>query len=377
MSETPRQALGKAKRIVVKLGTAVVTGPDGAVNRALLERLAQEITEWRRAGKQILLITSGAVRTGLARLGLAADTRDLRLRQAAASVGQIEVIAAYREVFARFGQPVAQVLLTQADISDPRRYLHLRNTLSTLLTQGALPVINENDPVSIEGVAIGENDRLAALVAAKVDADLLVLLSDVDGFFTADPRLDAQARLIDTVTSITRDLERQARESGSGVGRGGMQAKLQAAKAAMNSGVYMVVCRGSAPQPLTRILEGEALGTLFVPRPGRLRSRKQRIGFALTPRGRLTVDEGAKRALLERGSSLLPVGIEFVSGQFRPGDVVSVVDGADTEIARGLVNYSADEVRKIRRCRSSEIEARLGRCPFDEVIHRDNLVLLQ
>jgi glutamate 5-kinase len=377
LDETPRQALRKAARIVVKLGTNVVAAPDGALNRPALASLAQEIVERRRAGRQILLITSGAVRTGLARLGLPGDTQDVPTRQAAASVGQIELISYYREVFARFEQPVAQVLLTQADIADPRRYLHLRNTLSTLLAQGALPIVNENDPVSIDGVAIGENDRLAALVAAKVDADLLVLLSDVDGLFTGDPRTDPDAELIDSVTSITRDIERYARESAGGVGRGGMPAKLHAAKAAMNAGVYMVIARGSAPRAVTRILEGEAVGTLFVPRPGKLRSRKHRIGFAHTPKGRLVVDDGAKKALLERGSSLLPVGIEFVSGQFRQGDLVSVMDSADSEIARGLANYSADEVRKIRRCHTGEIQSRLGYHPFDEVIHRDNLVLLQ
>lgn len=400
MEQTPRQALREAKRIVVKLGTNVVTTAQGELNRPLLEGLAQEIVERRRAGKQILLITSGAVRTGLARLGLPGDTEDVPTRQAAASVGQIELIAAYREIFARLDQPVAQVLLIQADISDPRRYLHLRNTLSTLLAQAALPIINENDPVSIQGVAIGENDRLAALVAAKMDAELLLLLSDVDGLFTGDPRQDPTATLIESVTSITRDIERYARESSGGpstgsesplpgrqgpsraesrggFGRGGMVAKIQAAKAAMNAGVYMVIARGTAPGALTRILNGEAAGTLFVPRPGKLRSRKHRIGFAFTPKGRLVVDEGARKALLERGSSLLPVGIEHVAGQFRPGDVVSVVDSNDTEIARGLVNYGADEVRKIRRCRTSEIEARLGYCAFDEVIHRDNLVLLE
>jgi len=377
VEDTPRQALRSAARIVVKLGTNVVATPDGAINRAVLASLAQEIVERRRAGKQILLITSGAVRSGLARLGLPGATEDFPTRQAAASVGQIELIAYYREVFARFDQPVAQVLLTQADIADPRRYLHLRNTLSTLLAKGALPIINENDPVSIEGVAIGENDRLAALVAAKMDADLLVLLSDVDGLFTGDPRSDRSAELIGSVASITRDIERVAQESVGGAGRGGMTAKIHAAKAAMNAGVYMVIARGASERPLTRILEGEAVGTLFVPRPGKLRSRKHRIGFVQTPKGRLVVDDGARRALLERGSSLLAVGIEFVSGQFRQGDVVSVVDSSEAEIARGLVNYSADDVRKIRRCRTSEIEARLGRCPFDEVIHRDNLVLLE
>ncbi|UCH35283.1 MAG: glutamate 5-kinase [Armatimonadota bacterium] len=376
MDEIPRQALGRATRIVVKLGTNVVTTAEGAINRPLLAGLAQQIVALRQAGKQVLVITSGAARTGLAHLGLPSDTEDVPTRQAAASVGQIELVGCYREIFARFKQPVAQVLLTQADITDPRRYLHLRNTLSTLLARGALPILNENDPVSIQGVAIGENDRLAAIVAARMDAELLVLLSDVDGLFTGDPRTEAEASLIDTVTSLTREVERHARESGSGFGRGGMVAKLQAAKAAMNAGVYMVICRGSAPDALTRVLAGDAVGTLFVPRPGKLRSRKQRIGFAVTPKGHLVIDDGAKKALVERGSSLLAVGIEHVSGQFRQGDVVSVVDSSDVEIARGLVNYRAEDVRKIRRCRTSEIEARLGHRPFDEVIHRDNLVLL-
>lgn len=377
MSDTPRQALTTASRIVVKLGSNVVAAADGSINRAVLQQLAGEIVERRRAGKQILLITSGAVRTGLARLGLFGPTKDLPTRQAAASVGQIELTSFYREVFARFEQPVAQILLTQADIADPRRYLNLRNTLSTLLAQGALPIINENDPVSIQGVAIGENDRLAALVAAKVDADLLVLLSDVDGLFTGDPRCDAGAELISTVTSITRDIEGIAHESTNGVGRGGMTAKIHAAKAAMNAGVYMVIARGAAPRVLTDILAGATVGTLFVPRAAKLGSRKHRIGFAHLPKGRLIVDDGAKRALCERGSSLLAVGIEHVSGQFRQGDVVSVLDATENEIARGLVNYSAEDVRKIRRCRTSEIESRLGSRPFDEVIHRDNLVLLQ
>ena len=198
MHDTPRQALRQAARIVVKLGTNVVTTPQGQINRPVLEGLAQEIVERRRAGTQLLVITSGAVRTGLARLGLPADTEEVPTRQAAASVGQIELTAAYREMFGRFDQPVAQILLTQADITDPGRYLHLRNTLSTLLAQAALPIINENDPVSIQGVAIGENDRLAALVAAKMDAELLVLLSDVDGLFTSDPHTDPEARPIST-----------------------------------------------------------------------------------------------------------------------------------------------------------------------------------
>ena len=372
--EANRKVLTTARRLVIKLGSNVVAKPNGKINAALIRRLAGEIAALNADGKEIILISSGAVRVGSARLGRPARPDDLPARQAAATVGQSELVAAYRSAFARHELPLGQILLTQADIADARRYLHLRNTLSTLRDLGVVPLLNENDPVGIRGVEIGENDRLAALVAAKVEADLVVLLSDVEGFFTSDPRQDPTAELIHEVTRLTPQLRDRATGPGSG-GRGGMRSKLDAARAAMKSGVYLVIVRGSLQNALGRVLAGEEIGTLFVPEAAKLRSRKRWLGFAFTPKGRVIVDDGARRALMERGSSLLPAGVREVGGEFRQGDAVSVVARGE-EIARGLVNYSSDEVRAMRGCHSSEIAERIGYRNFDEVIHRDNLVVL-
>jgi glutamate 5-kinase len=287
------------------------------------------------------------------------------------------LIACFREAMAAHGIPIAQVLVTQADIADSRRHLHLRNLLFGLLREHhAVPVLNENDPVSGRGLEIGENDRLAALIAARVDADLLVVLSDVEGFFTSDPRADPTATLIPEVTQITHEIARLARDTSTDAGTGGMQAKLEAARTAAKSGIFMIVAKGSMPDVLLRVASGEPVGTLFVPGPTRLRLRKRWIAFARRPAGFLVVDDGAARALVERGSSLLPVGVIEVGGDFRRGDTVSVRDFAGKEIARGLVNFSADETRKIRRKKSPEVEGVLGSKQFEEVIHRDNLVVL-
>jgi glutamate 5-kinase len=366
-----------ARRLVVKLGTAVVTLADGEINRHLLATLAQQMSELARQGKEVVVITSGAVRVGLARLGLDPAQASLPVRQAAASVGQTELVAAYQEAFSASGQRIGQILVTQADLSDSRRYLHLRNALFALLHHhGVIPVMNENDPVSPKGAEIGENDRLAAAIAARIDADLLVLLSDVEGLFTADPHLDPAAQLIEEVAELTPELLRRARDSISDASRGGMKAKLEAARAAMSSGLNMVIARGDRENVLLRITRGERVGTLFVSGPSKLTGRKRWIGFALQAKGGVVVDDGAKRALVQRGSSLLPAGVSEVLGEFRQGDAVSVFDQDRNEIARGLANYSSQEVRLLRGSRTSEIESKLGRRQFDEVIHRDNLVIL-
>jgi len=362
----------------------VVTTERGDVDRARIEDICAQVAELHRSGKQVIIITSGAIRAGLHRLGShltkgnqAAKAHGLPLRQAAAAVGQSELIACFRDSLAARGIATAQVLITQSEIADPRRHLHLRNLLFGLLGEHrAIPVLNENDPVSARGLEIGENDRLAALVAARVDADLLVLLSDVEGFFTSDPRTDPEAKLIPVVAQITPEIARLARDTSTDAGTGGMQAKLEAARTAAKSGILMVVAKGSERRVLLRIAGGEAVGTLFVPGSTRIRLRKRWIAFARRPAGYLVVDAGAARALVERGSSLLPVGVVEVGGDFRRGDTVSVRDLAAKEIARGLVNFSAEQVRKIRRMKSNEIESVLGARHFDEVIHRDNLVVL-
>ncbi len=375
-----RTQLKDASRIVIKLGSKVVTTAEGAVDEAHLAHLAEQIVALHRAGKQVVLVTSGAIRTGRHSLGILDQSLDLPARQATAAVGQIELMWRYREIFGRFGQPIAQVLLTQAEFADYRRYLHLRNTLGTLLTEyHVIPVLNENDSVSAEGVQIGENDRLAAVVASKLDADLLLSLSDVAGCFSGDPHHDPHAKLIPVVREITHEMQESARDSAGPAGRGGMRTKVESAKLAMSAGVIMVIANGREPSVIHRIMAGEDIGTIFLPKPAKMRSRKRWIGFARVPKGKLLVDAGAAAAVLTAGKSLLPVGVVGVEGDFQSGDMVSVVmdeNGVSREIARGLVNYAADDLRKIQQCKSKEIVKRLGHRDFDEAIHRDNLVVL-
>ena len=378
--QADRSQLGDASRIVIKLGSRVVTTAEGLVDEAHLGHLAEQVVELTRAGKQIVLVTSGAIRAGRHRLEITDQSLDLPARQAAAAVGQIELMWRYREIFGQFGQPIAQVLLTQAELSDFRRYLHLRNTLSTLLGEyHVIPVLNENDSVSAEGVQIGENDRLAAVVASKLDADLLLSLSDVAGYYDGDPKRTKDATLISLVTEITPEMEKQAADTAGVAGRGGMRTKVEAAKLAMNAGVVMVIAAGREPDVIRRIMAGEEVGTIFVPKAAKMRSRKRWIAYAAVPKGTIIVDDGAAKALLQAGKSLLPVGVVSVEGDFEAGDMVSVrtADGGDRrEIARGLVNYGSEDLKRIQGCKSKDIHRLLGHRDFDEAIHRDNLVVL-
>jgi len=380
VQQPDRSQLAHASRLVIKLGSLVVTTPDGDVDQDQLSHLAEQVVELTRADKQVVLVTSGAIRAGKTHLQLRGEHLDLPSRQAAAAVGQIELMWRYREIFGRFGQPIAQVLLTQLELSDFRRYLHLRNTLTTLLTEyQVIPVLNENDSVSADGVQIGENDRLAAVVASKIEADLLLSLSDVPGYYDGDPNRDPRAKLIPVVEEITPEMEQAAAHSAGLAGRGGMRTKIESAKLAMNAGVIMVIAHGREPNVIRRIMAGEQIGTIFLPKTAKMRARKRWIAYAAVPKGKLLVDRGAAQALLESGKSLLPVGITAVEGDFEAGDMVSVVlpeEAGEREIARGLVNYDSRDLRRIQGCRSKDIPKRLGHRDFDEAIHRDNLVLL-
>jgi glutamate 5-kinase len=282
----------------------------------------------------------------------------------------------YEAAFKRHDVPVGQVLLTAQDISDRVRYLNARNTLCTLLELSVLPIVNENDTVAVEEIKVGDNDNLSALVASLIDADLLVLLTDVDGLYTADPAVSADARKLDTVEAITDDITRLVWDRSEHVSVGGMATKLEAAQKAAASGIPMVIASGREEGVLGRLLAGEAVGTYFAPRADRLAARKRWIAFAVPPQGRLTVDEGALRALRDEGRSLLPSGVVAVDGDFAAGEVVAVVGQADgRELGRGLVNFDAGELRKIRGAQTRQIEERLGYRSVDEVIHRDNLVV--
>ncbi|HEX6081312.1 MAG TPA: glutamate 5-kinase [Methylomirabilota bacterium] len=371
-----RRPLSRVRRVVVKVGSGLVTTPGEGPSSEHIERIAADLAALVHERREVALVTSGAIATGVARLGLTARPRSIPEKQAAAAVGQSALMWEYEQAFKKHGIAVGQVLLTGQDIADRSRYLNARNTLLALLEFGVLPVINENDTVAVDEIKVGDNDNLAALVAHLIDADLLVLLTDVDGLYTGDPRQDPSARRLETVEAITDEIQRMVYDASARVSVGGMATKLQAGQKAGTSGIPMVIASGREAGVLPRLLKGEPIGTYFQPRDDRLAARKRWIAFAVPPQGRLAVDAGAKKALTERGKSLLPSGVVAVEGQFRAGDVVALTLADGREFARGLVSYDADEVRRIQGAKTADIARRLGYEGVDEVVHRDNLVIL-
>jgi len=368
--------LTKARRIVVKVGSALlVDGETGRVNRAWLETLVEDLLRLRKRGQRVILVSSGAIALGRRRLGLKHGVLRLEESQAAAAVGQIRLAHAYKELLEGCDVTVAQVLLTLEDSERRRRYLNARATLESLLALGALPVINENDTVATAEIRYGDNDRLAARVAQMVGADCLVLLSDVEGLYSADPNREPGARFIHEVPQITPEIEAMAGRSASQVGSGGMTAKIAAARIAVAAGCHMCIAAGAHRHPLRRIEEG-ADCTWFVPSATPAAARKQWIAGTLRPAGALTIDAGALRALLE-GRSLLPAGVTGARGRFDRGDTVSVLAADGAEIARGMVAYSDVDAARIMGRKSSEIADILGFRGRDEMIHRDDLVLMR
>ncbi len=366
--------LAKARRVVVKIGSALlVEGSTGRVNRAWLETLVADVAVMRERGQEVVIVSSGAIALGRRQLGLPKGKLQLDESQAAAAVGQIRLAHAWKEVLEAHGFTVAQVLLTLGDTEERKRYLNARNTLTTLLKLGSIPVINENDTVATAEIRYGDNDRLAARVAQMASADCLVLLSDVDGLYTADPSKDANAKFIPEVPRITPEIEAMAGGSASDVGSGGMATKVLAAKIAVPAGCHMCVTIGHEPHPLKRI-EGGARCTWFVADASPVTVRKQWIAGMLKPAGTLHVDAGAVKAL-RAGKSLLPAGVTKVEGRFDRGDAVVVRDPDGLEIARGLSAYSGEDARRIRGRRSQELEGLLGYRGRDEIIHRDDLVI--
>ncbi|MBI4611969.1 MAG: glutamate 5-kinase [Candidatus Rokubacteria bacterium] len=371
-----RKLLAKARRLVVKVGSGLIATPGAGLDAARIGRLADDLARIVAGRREVVLVSSGAIAAGMTRLGFAERPRSIPEKQAAAAVGQSALMWHYEQAFARHDLKVAQVLLTQEDISHRARYLNARNTLLTLLGFGVLPVVNENDTVAVEEIKVGDNDNLAALVSHLVDADLLVLLTDVDGLYTGDPRRDPSARKLEVVEALTDEVQHLAQDAEGALSVGGMSTKLQAAQKAMASGIPMVIASGHEPLTIERLLGGAPVGTVFVPKADRLGARKRWLAFAVPPQGRLTVDAGAKRALAERGKSLLPSGVVEVEGEFQAGEVVVLATADGKEFARGLTNYDAEELRRIRGARTTAIEGILGYKRWDEVIHRDNLVVL-
>jgi glutamate 5-kinase len=373
-SSASAQPLQQARRVVIKVGSALLAdAATGTVKRDWLQTLAADIAELRRRGQEVILVSSGAIALGRRHLAFPAGRLKLDEKQAAAAVGQISLAHAWTEVLGRHDLTVAQILLTPGDTEQRRRYLNARNTMRTLLKLGAIPVINENDTVATAEIRYGDNDRLAARVAQMISADCLILLSDVDGLYTADPTRDPNAQFIPEIRVITPDIERVAGGSSSAVGTGGMATKVVAAKIAVGAGCHMCVALGRELHPLRRIEEG-ARCSWFFPSASPGTMRKQWIAGTLQPAGDLFVDDGAIAAL-RRGKSLLPAGVTRVAGHFQRGDALIVRDSEGKEIARGLVAYSSGDAERLRGRKSSEIDALLGFHGRAEIIHRDDLVL--
>ena len=367
-----------AKRIVVKIGSSLlVDGGSGQLKRGWLDSLTADLAGARARGQEVVIVSSGAIALGRRVLGLPPGVLKLEQAQAAAAVGQLQLAHAYEEAFRPHGLTIAQILVTPWDTEDRRRYLNARSTVATLLKLGAVPVVNENDTVATHEIRYGDNDRLAARVAQMTSADLLILLSDVDGLYSADPNTDGSARFIEEVRGITPEIEAMAGETGpktaARMGSGGMATKLSAAKIALAAGCHMVIASGQVDHPVAAI-EGGARATWFLAQASPLTARKKWIAGTLKPQGALALDEGAVAAL-RQGRSLLPAGVTGVSGVFERGDAVSLHDPAGREIGRGLCAYSSSDAHAIKKRRSQEIEAILGFRGRDEMVHRDDLVL--
>ena len=371
-----RAGLKEAKRIVVKVGTSTITYPTGKMNLGRMEKLVRELTDLANQGREIVLVTSGAIAVGMDRMGKKKRPRSIPQRQALAAVGQGALMHAYGSLFAAYGRMAGQVLLTKENSRRHHQYTNSRNALKAMLAMGVLPVVNENDAVAVDEVKIGDNDTLSATVATLVDADVLIILSDVDGLYTANPATDKKARLISEVREITPDIEKLAGGAGSAAGTGGMRTKIEAAKIATRSGVTMVVASGEEDGVIRTVLDGEAVGTLFPAREEHLKARKSWLAFGRNIAGDLVVDDGCAEAMLTGGKSLLAAGLVSVEGAFAAKSTVRVLTQEGCEIARGIVNYDAVSLRRIAGRRTDEIAAILAAPVFSEVIHRDNMVLM-
>jgi glutamate 5-kinase len=368
------EAYGRARRVVVKVGSALlVDAASGALKREWLQSLVADVATLRKAGKDVLLVSSGAIALGRRALGLKAGPLRLEESQASAAVGQVRLAQAYVDAFHMHGLEAAQILLTLEDSEERRRYLNARETLRTLLSLGVVPVINENDTVATAEIRFGDNDRLAARVAGMSEADCLVLLSDIDGLYTANPQRDATAQHIPEVRSITAEIEAMAEGPASSMSRGGMESKIVAAKIATAAGAAVIIADGHVLHPL-RALQGDGKHTLFVPQVSPAAARKRWIAGGLSARGSISIDAGAERALLA-GKSLLPAGAVALEGNFERGDVVIVRGSSGREVARGLVAYNTEEARQLLGRRTGDIESILGYRGRDEMIHRDDLAL--
>lgn len=374
MNNSRKSSFSGVKRAVVKIGSGVLTRDDG-LNLRVVKSVSRQVCRLIDRGLEIIMVSSGAMASGIKKIGLAKRPDEIPQRQAVAAVGQAGLIMEYEKAFARYGKKVAQILLTGEDLDNRIRYLNARNTLRTLLSWKVVPIINENDTVMVEEIKFGDNDNLAAMITLLMDADVLINLTDIDGLFTKDPRTNTDAELIPMVSRIGKDIEKIAGDIPGALGTGGMLSKIAAARKVTSAGIPMVISRGEKSDILLKLFDGKDHGTFFVPKTKKIKSRKCWIAFTLKPKGSIFVDDGAADAILNGGKSLLPSGIVRVEGDFGVGAPVDCKASDSEMLARGLVNYSAADIRKIMGLRSNRIKERLGHKPYDEVIHRDNLVV--
>jgi glutamate 5-kinase len=370
-----RQTISNAKRLVIKVGSALLTNDGAGIDRQAIDAWVEQIAKLLSAGKEVVLVSSGAVAEGLVRLGIDTRPESIHMLQSAAAVGQMGLIQTYETSFRRFDRQTAQILLDHDDMANRERYLNARSVIQTLMELNVVPIVNENDTVVTDEIRFGDNDRLAALVANLIDADALVILTDKDGMFDANPDENKDAQLITQALASDSSLDALAGSSNGALGRGGMQTKLEAARLASRSGCNTVIAGGRNQDILTRICEGENLGTLLQAGKTPIAARKQWLAGQLQVKGRLVLDNGAAKVLRQQGRSLLAVGVTQVSGEFTRGELVSCEDSSGQEVARGLVNYNADETRLIQGKSTEEIATILGYCDDDELIHRDNMVV--
>ncbi|HUH67055.1 MAG TPA: glutamate 5-kinase [Syntrophales bacterium] len=373
---TRRETFANIKRVLIKIGSAVLTGENG-LDLQIIEQLVDEMAQLRKSGYQIVIVTSGAIASGKHRMGITGKLKSMPQKQAAAAIGQSRLMRVYSNAFGKYGIFVAQILLTMSDLTDRKRYLNVRNTLSTLIDWEVVPIINENDSVAIDEIKFGDNDSLAAMMTNIMDAQLLINLTSTEGLYDRNPTGSVKAKLISLVEEFTPEVESAATDDTSPIGLGGMKSKVIAARTVTSSGVPCVIAPGKKKGVLHEIFAGKEIGTLFLPASDRLKSRKHWIAFTLKSRGKLYLDDGARDALLKEGKSLLPSGVSGVEGEFSVGDPVTCVDAKGELLAKGLVNYGSSEIRKIMGLKTAKIEQVLGYKDYDEIIHRDNLVVVR
>ena len=373
---TRKETLTNVKRVLIKIGSAVLTGENG-LDLQIIEQLVDEIAHLTKDGYQIVIVTSGAIASGKHRMGITGKLKSMPQKQALAAIGQSRLMRVYSNSFGKYGIFIAQILLTMSDLTDRQRYLNVRNTLSTIIDWGVIPIINENDSVAVDEIKFGDNDHLAAMITNIMDAQLLINLTSTEGLYDHNPTGSKKAKLITLVKEFTEEIESAATEETSSVGLGGMKSKVIAAKKVTASGIPCLIAPGKKKGVLHDIFAGKEIGTLFLPASEHMSSRKYWIAFTLRPRGKLFLDDGATMAILEEGKSLLPSGIINTEGDFSIGDPVTCVNSEGTPFAKGLVNYNSVEIKKIMGLKSSKIEQVLGYKDYDEIIHRDNLAVMK